>query len=108
MAIILLIGVAWLASAVVFWGYAFASTYDPMPSHCAQDSPPAGMERRRIPTDVDFHTLGGGVLRTEARQSLSRFRPATFGQAGRLEGVTPADLTLLAVLLGRPRADSHA
>jgi len=64
----------------------------------------AEMERRRIPADVDFHALGGGVLRTEARQSLSRFRPATFGQAGRLEGVTPADLTLLAVLLGRPRA----
>jgi tRNA uridine 5-carboxymethylaminomethyl modification enzyme len=63
----------------------------------------AEMERRRIPLDVDFHTLGGGVLRTEARQSLTRFRPATFGQAGRLEGVTPADLTLLAVLLGRPR-----
>ena len=68
----------------------------------------AEMERRRIPADIDFHTLGGGVLRTEARQSLSRFRPATFGQAGRLEGVTPADLTLLAVLLGRPSAGAAA
>ncbi|MEO1279827.1 MAG: hypothetical protein AAFV77_12790 [Planctomycetota bacterium] len=40
-------------------------------------------------------------LRTEARQALDRFKPSTFGQASRLEGVTPADLTLLAVLVGR-------
>jgi tRNA uridine 5-carboxymethylaminomethyl modification enzyme len=40
-------------------------------------------------------------LRTEARDALSRFRPETFGQAARLEGITPADLTLLAVLVRR-------
>ncbi|MEQ8315930.1 MAG: tRNA uridine-5-carboxymethylaminomethyl(34) synthesis enzyme MnmG [Phycisphaerales bacterium] len=57
------------------------------------------MERRRIPSHVDYKTMSS--LRTEARQSLDRFRPATFGQASRLEGVTPADLTLLAVLVGR-------
>jgi tRNA uridine 5-carboxymethylaminomethyl modification enzyme len=57
------------------------------------------MERRRIPTHVDYRAMTS--LRTEARQSLDRFRPATFGQASRLEGVTPADLTLLAVLVSR-------
>ncbi|OAB61651.1 hypothetical protein AY599_02835 [Leptolyngbya valderiana BDU 20041] len=57
------------------------------------------MERRRIPTHVDYTAMTS--LRTEARQSLDRFRPATFGQASRLEGVTPADLTLLAVLVAR-------
>ncbi len=57
------------------------------------------MERKRIPTHVDYRTMTS--LRTEARQSLDRFRPATFGQASRLEGVTPADLTLLAVLVSR-------
>ncbi len=59
------------------------------------------MERKRIPTHLDYRTMSS--LRTEARQALDRFKPATFGQASRLEGVTPADLTLLAVLVGRQR-----
>ena len=59
----------------------------------------AELERRRIPPTVDFATLPN--LRAEARAALARFRPETFGQASRLEGVTPADLTLLAVLLKR-------
>jgi len=42
-------------------------------------------------------------LRTEARQALTKFRPETFGQASRLEGMTPADVTLLAVLVQRHR-----
>ena len=57
----------------------------------------AEMERKTIPTDIDYAAFG--ALRMEARGALAKFRPATFGQAGRLEGVTPADLTLLAVLL---------
>ena len=48
---------------------------------------------------IDYHTLTH--LRTEARQALIKFRPSTFGQAGRLEGITPADLTLLSVLVHR-------
>jgi tRNA uridine 5-carboxymethylaminomethyl modification enzyme len=59
----------------------------------------ADLEHRRIPATVRYELLT--ALRTEARQSLARFRPATFGQAGRLEGVTPADLTLLSVLVKR-------
>jgi len=58
------------------------------------------LERRRIPEGVRYESMVG--LRTEARQTLARYRPATFGQASRLAGVTPADLTLLAVLVGRP------
>ncbi|MGD1916751.1 MAG: tRNA uridine-5-carboxymethylaminomethyl(34) synthesis enzyme MnmG [Phycisphaerales bacterium] len=57
------------------------------------------MERKRIPSHVNYRTMTS--LRTEARQALDRFMPSTFGQASRLEGVTPADLTLLAVLVGR-------
>ncbi|MBX3351595.1 MAG: tRNA uridine-5-carboxymethylaminomethyl(34) synthesis enzyme MnmG [Phycisphaeraceae bacterium] len=53
------------------------------------------MERRRIPEHVAYESVDG--LRNEARQALARFRPSTFGQAGRLEGVTPADLTLLLI-----------
>ena len=53
------------------------------------------MEGRRIPAWLAFGGVSG--LRTEARLALERFRPATFGQASRLEGVTPADLTVLMV-----------
>ncbi len=59
----------------------------------------AEMEHRRLPEGVPFESFTG--LRMEARQALTRMRPATFGQAARLEGITPADLTLLAVLVGR-------
>ncbi len=55
----------------------------------------AELERRRLPDDLDYHGIEG--LRAEAKQALARFRPETFGQAGRLEGVTPADVMLLAV-----------
>ncbi|MBS0195859.1 MAG: tRNA uridine-5-carboxymethylaminomethyl(34) synthesis enzyme MnmG [Planctomycetes bacterium] len=57
----------------------------------------AEMEHRRLPEVIDY--MGLPHLRNEARQALHRFRPRTFGQAGRLEGITPADLTLLAVLV---------
>jgi tRNA uridine 5-carboxymethylaminomethyl modification enzyme len=62
----------------------------------------ADLERRRIPAGFAFDHPN---LRTEARQALARFRPETLGQAARLEGITPADVTLLAVLIKR-RADA--
>ncbi len=61
----------------------------------------AELERRNIPRTVDYRVQSFSVLRTEAREALARFRPETFGQAARLEGITPADITLLAVLLKR-------
>ena len=57
------------------------------------------MEHKRLPTAVDY--LAITHLRAEARQALHRFRPRTFGEASRLEGITPADITLLAVVTGR-------
>ncbi|MCH8344677.1 MAG: tRNA uridine-5-carboxymethylaminomethyl(34) synthesis enzyme MnmG [Planctomycetes bacterium] len=54
---------------------------------------------QRIPSWLDFCTILG--LRAEAVDVLAKFRPATMGQAGRLAGVTPADLTLLAVTIRR-------
>ncbi len=59
----------------------------------------AEMEHKRLPTQVDY--LAIQHLRPEARQALHRFRPDTYGQAARLEGITPADITLLSVLLGK-------
>ncbi len=59
----------------------------------------AAQEHRTLPATADYLTMPH--LRTEARQALHRFRPRTFGQAARLEGITPADITLLSVLVGR-------
>ena len=66
----------------------------------------AELEHKPIPSGFDFGACGS--LRTETREALVRFRPRTFGQASRLEGVTPADLTLLAVLVyDRRRSRVH-
>ncbi|MBI4289323.1 MAG: tRNA uridine-5-carboxymethylaminomethyl(34) synthesis enzyme MnmG [Chloroflexi bacterium] len=59
------------------------------------------LEERRIPDDFDYDSVGG--LRYEAQQKLNRFHPATVGQACRVEGVTPADISLLLVHLERRR-----
>lgn len=57
------------------------------------------LEERRLPDWLDYDTIPG--FRTEARQSLKRFCPATLGQAARLAGVTPADMAVLMVHLER-------
>ncbi len=59
----------------------------------------AELEKRRIPHDFDYATVAS--MRSEARAALARFRPATLGQARRMEGITPADVTLLSVLIQR-------
>ncbi len=66
----------------------------------------AEMETREIPIDFDFESITG--LRSEARLALCRFRPRTFGQAGRLEGVNPADLSLLLISMRRHRQRESA
>ncbi len=55
------------------------------------------MENRRIPPELDYDAIPG--IRTEAKQKLSAIRPASFGQAGRISGVSPADLTALMIWL---------
>ncbi|MEM0982563.1 MAG: tRNA uridine-5-carboxymethylaminomethyl(34) synthesis enzyme MnmG [Planctomycetota bacterium] len=62
------------------------------------------MESKKLPRWIEYLEVEG--LRAEAAAALDRFRPETFGQAGRLEGVTPADLTLLAVRVSQGRAAS--
>lgn len=54
-------------------------------------------ERRLLPPDLDYNQIGG--LRLEARQKLARLRPVSLGQAGRISGVSPADLSVLLVYL---------
>jgi tRNA uridine 5-carboxymethylaminomethyl modification enzyme len=58
-----------------------------------------GLELRQIPPEVDFTTLQG--MRKEAQQKLAHFRPETVGQASRIAGVNPADISVLLVHLER-------
>ncbi len=62
----------------------------------------ADSERSPIPEALDPDAITG--LRTEAREALRKFRPATLGQAGRLAGISPADIGLIAVAAKRARA----
>lgn len=55
------------------------------------------MEGRELPDNLDYDAVPS--LRTEARQKLSRIRPVNVGQAGRISGVSPADLTALLIYL---------
>lgn len=54
-------------------------------------------EETRIPNDIDYHSITG--LSNEIRQKLSDIRPETLGQASRIQGVTPAAISLLLIHL---------
>ncbi|MFD2615265.1 tRNA uridine-5-carboxymethylaminomethyl(34) synthesis enzyme MnmG [Paenibacillus gansuensis] len=55
------------------------------------------MEKKRIPEDIEYHEVHG--LANEAKQRLSEIRPISIGQASRISGVTPADISILLVYL---------
>ena len=61
------------------------------------------LEHKTIPLDFDYDRITG--LRSEARQKLNRFRPATVGQAGRIAGVNPADISILLVHLEKKSSE---
>jgi tRNA uridine 5-carboxymethylaminomethyl modification enzyme len=55
------------------------------------------LENFRIPDDFDYENAHG--LKTEAREQLAKIRPTSIGQASRIPGVTPADISILMVLI---------
>ena len=61
-----------------------------------------GLEEKGIPDDLDFSAVPS--LRLEAKQKLARIKPKTIGQASRISGVSPADISILVVWLKRYKA----
>ncbi len=55
------------------------------------------MEKKKIPSDLDYQDVGS--LRLEARQKLESYRPVSVGQASRISGVSPADISVLLIYL---------
>lgn len=57
------------------------------------------LENLKIPEDIDYTELVS--ISTEGRQKLSRIKPSNIGQAGRISGVSPSDISILLMYLGR-------
>ncbi len=57
----------------------------------------ADIEKIRIPADLDFLTVRG--LRRESALKLTEFKPYTLGQASRISGVNPSDISILMVMI---------
>ena len=59
------------------------------------------MEKRLIPEDIQYEDISG--IRIEARQKLVKHRPVSIGQASRISGVSPADISVLMVYIEQKR-----
>lgn len=65
----------------------------------------AKLEHKKLPPELDYESVLG--LRLEARQKLSKIRPASFGQASRISGVSPADIAALMVFLENSKGQGN-
>ncbi|MBR4305827.1 MAG: tRNA uridine-5-carboxymethylaminomethyl(34) synthesis enzyme MnmG, partial [Ruminiclostridium sp.] len=55
------------------------------------------LENKKLPADIDYKTVSG--LRLEAQEKLNKHKPLNIGQAGRISGVNPADVSVLLIWL---------
>lgn len=63
------------------------------------------LEQKKLPEDIDYEDVGS--LRIEARQKLEGYRPVSIGQASRISGVSPADISVLLVYLESRSGHKH-
>lgn len=63
------------------------------------------LKEKKLPTDIDYKTISG--LRIEAQEKLNKYKPLNIGQAGRISGVNPADVSVLLIWLsGRKHGEN--
>ena len=62
------------------------------------------LEKKYLPEDVDYNTIKG--IRLEARQKLNKYKPYSIGQASRISGVSPADISVLLIYLEQNKKTS--
>lgn len=63
------------------------------------------LEEKKLPTNIDYKTISG--LRIEAQEKLNKYKPLNIGQAGRISGVNPADVSVLLIWLsGRKHGEN--
>ena len=55
------------------------------------------LEEKKLPADIDYYAIKG--IRAETQQKLTKFRPESIGQASRISGVSPADISVLLIYL---------
>ncbi len=63
------------------------------------------LETKKLPEDINYESIKG--LRLEARQKLNQIRPSSVGQASRISGVSPADISVLLIFLEQQRKDRN-
>lgn len=66
----------------------------------------ARMENEKLPLDMDYLSLDG--ISTEARQKMDKIRPLSLGQAARIPGVSPADISVLMVYVKQRKGKKGA
>ena len=64
------------------------------------------LESKKLPQDIDYNTIKG--IRLEAAEKLNKIKPVSLGQASRISGVSPADVSMLAVWLHHENGGTNA
>lgn len=63
------------------------------------------LEKKLLPQEIDYQNIKG--LRLEARQKLNKYKPYSIGQASRISGVSPADISVLLIYLEQLKTQNN-